>query len=69
MKYLILYQNKYLAIFLDYNMVKLYSLSVLLKEAKVKTLASAYDLQSFGYFQRSRFVNTGFMPFYFGVFY
>ena len=34
-------------------MVKLYSLSILLKEAKVKTLASAYDLQSFGYFQRS----------------
>ncbi|XP_028390831.1 synaptobrevin homolog YKT6-like [Dendronephthya gigantea] len=34
-------------------MVKLYALSLFLKGSNVKTLTSAYDLQSFGYFQRS----------------
>ncbi|XP_020603666.1 synaptobrevin homolog YKT6-like [Orbicella faveolata] len=33
--------------------MKLYALSVLRKDAKSKTLVSAFDLQSFGYFQRS----------------
>ncbi|XP_046850621.1 synaptobrevin homolog YKT6-like [Xenia sp. Carnegie-2017] len=34
-------------------MVKLYALCILLKGTNVKALNSAYDLQSFGYFQRS----------------
>lgn len=33
--------------------MKLFSLSIQLKGHKVKTLVAAYDLQSFGYFQRS----------------
>ncbi|KAJ7385536.1 palmitoyltransferase [Desmophyllum pertusum] len=33
--------------------MKLYALSVLRKDVKSKTLVSAFDLQSFGYFQRS----------------
>lgn len=37
----------------DKNMVKLYSLLILLKGQNVKPLTSSYDLQSFGYFQRS----------------
>ena len=34
--------------------MKLYALSVVRKDFKSKTLVSAFDLQSFGYFQRSR---------------
>ncbi|KAL9982606.1 hypothetical protein ACROYT_G004671 [Oculina patagonica] len=33
--------------------MKLYALSVLRKDVKSKTLVAAFDLQSFGYFQRS----------------
>ena len=38
--------------------MKLYALSVVRKDSKSTTLVSAYDLQSFGYFQRSRQVLT-----------
>ena len=34
--------------------MKLYAVSVVRKDTKSKTLVAAYDLQSFGYFQRSR---------------
>ena len=34
--------------------MKLYAISVVRKDLKSTTLVSAYDLQSFGYFQRSR---------------
>ena len=38
------------------NMVKLYTLSILHKgsDGKVKKLISAYELSSFGYFQKKR---------------
>ena len=35
-------------------MVKLFAIELFYKEGKVKALKSAHDLQSFGYFQRSR---------------
>lgn len=40
--------------FRDNLRMKLYALSVIRKDLKSKTLVSAYDLLSFGYFQRSR---------------
>ena len=42
--------------FRDNLKMKLYALSVLHKDVKSKTLVAAFDLQSFGYFQRSRYV-------------